>query len=63
LYFSLIITDEMLEEATHALTTVGKFIKAYPMEITNKDGEVCATVMNEVYIRNLHHGEKQVVAY
>jgi len=63
LYFTLIITDEMLEEAIHTLNTVGKFVKAYPMEITNKDGEICATVMNEVYIRNLHLGEKAIVAY
>jgi hypothetical protein len=63
LYFTIVITDEMLEEAVHTLNTVGKFVKAYPMEIKNKDGELCATVMNEVYIRNLHKGEKGVVAY
>jgi hypothetical protein len=63
LYFTVVITDEMLEEAVHTLQTVGKFVKAYPMEIKNKDGEICATVMNEVYIRNLHIGEKGVVAY
>jgi hypothetical protein len=63
LYFTITISDEMLLEATEALKTVGKFVKAYPMEITNKHGEVCATVMNEVYIRNLHMGEKPVVAY
>ena len=63
LYFTINITDEMLLEATEALNTVGKFVKAYPMEITNKQGEVCASVMNEVYIRNLHMGEKPVVAY
>lgn len=63
LYFTLTITDEMLREAIEALRTIGKFVKAYPMEITNKDGEICATVMNEVYIRNLHKGENPVVAY
>lgn len=63
LYFSISVSDEMLAEAIEALTTVGKFVKAYPMEITNEQGEVCATVMNEVYIRNLHLGETSVVAY
>ena len=53
----------MLEDAIHALNNEGKFVKAYPMEVTNKNGVLCATVMNEVYIRNLHHGEKAVVAY
>jgi hypothetical protein len=42
---------------------MGKFVKAYPMEIKNAAGELCATVMNEVYIRNLHNGEQPRVAY
>lgn len=63
LFFTLIITDEMLNEAIEALNTGGKFIKAYPMEIFNKSGELCATVMNEVYIRNLYNGEEGRVAY
>lgn len=63
LFFTVVITDQMINEAVEALTHTGKFVKAYPMEITDKHGEVCATVSNEVYVRNLHHGEKQVVAY
>jgi len=63
LYFTIRITDEMIAEAEEALRTVGKFVKAYPMEITNKNGELCATVMNEVYVRNLHQGEEPRVAY
>ncbi|RAJ30270.1 DUF4442 domain-containing protein [Pedobacter cryoconitis] len=63
LVFTIIITDEMLNDAIEALNTSGKFVKAYPMEIKNSDGEVCATVMNEVYVRNLHSGENGPVAY
>jgi len=63
LFFTVIITDEMLSEAVLALQTVGKFVKAYPMEIKNAEGELCATVMNEVYVRNLHTGEQPIVAY
>ncbi|HEY0177731.1 MAG TPA: DUF4442 domain-containing protein [Pedobacter sp.] len=63
LYFTISITDEMLNEAIEALNTNGKFVKAYPMEIKNREGEVCATVMNEVYVRNLHSGEHGPVAY
>lgn len=63
LYFTINITDDMLNEAITALNTSGKFVKAYPMEITNADGEICATVMNEVYVRNLHQGEKPRIAY
>jgi len=63
LYFTLAITDEMLNEAIGALNSSGKFIKAYPIEVTDHQGLVCATVMNEVYIRNLHSGENGPVAY
>ncbi|MBB6498559.1 DUF4442 domain-containing protein [Pedobacter cryoconitis] len=63
LYFTVLITDEMLNEAIEALNTTGKFVRAYPMEIKNSDGEICATVMNEVYVRNLHSGENGPVAY
>ncbi|KLT64217.1 DUF4442 domain-containing protein [Pedobacter sp. BMA] len=63
LYFTIRLTDAMVAEAEEALKTDGKFVKAYPMEITNKNGELCATVMNEVYVRNLHQGEEPSVAY
>ncbi len=63
LYFTIKVSDEMLEEAINTLKTNGKFIKAYPMEITNGDGDICATVMNEVYVRNLHQGEEPRIAY
>lgn len=63
LYFTVIITDEMLNEAKQALNTTGKFVKAYPMEIVNEAGELCATVLNEVYVRNLHLGEESRIAY
>ena len=63
LYFTAIVTDDMLNEAIETLNTVGKFVKAYPMEIMNDKGELCATVLNEVYIRNLHSGEQPRIAY
>ena len=63
LFFTITITDEMLNEAISDLNSIGKFVKAYPMEIKNKAGEICATVMNEVYIRNLHKGEEPRIAY
>lgn len=63
LYFTIIVSDDMINEAIVALNTSGKFVKAYPMEITNAQGEVCATVMNEVYLRNLHKGEEPRIAY
>ena len=63
LYFKIKLSEDQIMEAEEALKTVGKFVKAYPMEITNTDGEVCARVINEVYIRNLFKGEEDIVAY
>ncbi|WP_256005947.1 DUF4442 domain-containing protein [Pedobacter deserti] len=63
LYFTIKVSDEMLEEAVQALSTQGKFIRAYPIEVCNSEGELCASVINEVYIRNLHQGEISRVAY
>ncbi|MEE1944326.1 DUF4442 domain-containing protein [Pedobacter sp. KR3-3] len=62
LYFTLVVTDEMIAEAKTALNTTGKFVKSYPMELYNKQGELCATVQNEVYLRTKFPGEKQKVA-
>jgi len=62
LHFTLTITDEMIAEAELALNTTGKFVKAYPMELYNTQGELCATVMNEVYLRNKFPGENKAVA-
>lgn len=63
LHFTITITDEMLKDAIITLNENGKFVKAYPIEVTDGHGLVCATVMNEVYIRNLHSGENGPVAY
>lgn len=62
LYFTIKITDEMIAEAERALTEKGKFVKSYPMELFDKEGELCATVMNEIYLRTKFPGEKQKVA-
>jgi hypothetical protein len=63
LFFTIIISDEMLNDAVEALNTLGKFVRAYPLEIYTSDGVLCATVLNEVYIRNLHLNEQPRVAY
>ena len=53
LYFRIEITDEMIETAEQALQQQGKFIKAYPIHVFDRDNVLCATATNEVYIRNL----------
>jgi hypothetical protein len=63
LYFKIALTENDIFEAETALKTVGKFVKTFPMEIVGSDGEICARVMNEVYVRNLFKGEEETVAY
>jgi hypothetical protein len=53
LHYSIQLTDEMIADCEKALKTEGKFIQAYPIEIFDKHNELCATALNEVYIRNL----------
>ena len=63
LYFEIIITDEQIAEAETALLKLGKFVKTYKIEIYNAENVLCAVAQNEVYIRNLFHGEHQTIAY
>lgn len=62
LYFTIKITDEMIAEAEQTIKANGKFVKTYPLELFNKNGELCATALNEVYLRQIFPGEEQKVA-
>lgn len=64
LYFQIRLTDQDVKEAKNSLDTVGKFIRKYPMDIVDQDGQLCAKVVNEVYVRNLKYQDEQpTVAY
>jgi acyl-coenzyme A thioesterase PaaI-like protein len=63
LYFKIILSEDDILEAEQALKTIGKFVKSYPIQITNKNGEICALVNNEVYIRNLFTDKKTTISY
>lgn len=53
LHYTITISEDMIAEAEQKLKEEGRFIKAYPIEIYDKTGGLCATAMNEVYLRNL----------
>jgi hypothetical protein len=57
LHFNISLSDEDIAEAEHVLITGGKYIKAHPIDIYNKAGEICVTLMNEIYVRNLNFVE------
>lgn len=53
LHFRIEVSDEMIAEAEQTLLQQGKFIKAYPINVYDRSDVLCATAINEVYIRNL----------
>jgi hypothetical protein len=63
LVFKIELSDNEINEAIKSLKTVGKFVKAFPINMYNSKGELCVNVINEVYIRNLFIGEEQSIAY
>ena len=57
LYFDISISEDDIKEIEMVLANDEKHIKAYPIEMYDKDGELCVSVMAEVYIRNLYPAE------
>ena len=53
LHFNIKLSDDDITEAEHVLNTGGKYVKAHPIDIYNDKGEVCVSIMSEVYVRNL----------
>jgi acyl-coenzyme A thioesterase PaaI-like protein len=53
LFFEIKISDEDIAGAKEALIITGKYEKLFPIDIYNKAGEVCASLMSEVYVRDL----------
>ena len=53
LYFDIKLDTNEIAEAEHILKTAGKYVKAHPIDIYNKNGEICVSLTNEVYLRNL----------
>ncbi len=54
LYFDITLTEGDINEVTNSLNNLGKHIKVYPIEIYNTTRELCASLMVEVYVRNLN---------
>ena len=63
LSFRIQLSETTIKEAEEVLHTQGKFVKSFPIDLYDTNGVLCASVQNEVYIRNLHKGEADIVAY
>jgi hypothetical protein len=54
LYFNISLTDYDITSAEAVLNTGGKYMAHHPIDIYNKDGEICVSLINETYMRNLN---------
>ncbi|MBL4676510.1 MAG: YiiD C-terminal domain-containing protein [Mucilaginibacter sp.] len=54
LTFKISITDQQLQEALAVLNASGKYENTLAIDIFNVDGEICVSLQNEVYIRDLN---------
>jgi len=54
LFFKIALTDSEIALAEEILNTQGKYMAHHPIDIYNKNGEICVSVLNEVYLRNLN---------
>jgi hypothetical protein len=58
--FKIKITDDDAGECEYLLNTFGKYMKNYLIDIYDKKGDICVSVMNEVYVRNLNFNHEKV---
>ncbi|MFB5944593.1 DUF4442 domain-containing protein [Albibacterium profundi] len=54
LNFSISITSEQIQHAKADLDNLGKHVICFEFDLFDRDGLLCASVKNEVYIRNLN---------
>lgn len=59
LHFAITLDQHDIQAVEKALATNGKFINTYPISITDKQGNVCAIMHNEVYIKDIQFQSKQ----
>ena len=55
LFFKINIDDKVISKCEQALKTTGKFVKVFVVDIYDKNGQLCVSVSNEIYIRDLHY--------
>lgn len=53
LNFRIKLSEEEISIAENILNTTGKYTAHHPIDIYDKDGNICVSLMNEVYVRNL----------
>lgn len=57
------LSQDEVDEAAAALDRDGRFSKSYGVEARDRDGDVCAAIETEVFIRHPWRGQKEVSAF
>ena len=57
LSFKIELDESEITEAEEILNTIGKYTRTYPINIFDKNGVLVASVLNEIYMRNLNFTE------
>jgi len=57
LSFKIVLDESEIVEAEEILNTIGKYTRIYPINIYDKNGVHVASVLNEIYMRNLNFTE------
>lgn len=60
LKFSIILTEEIINETEEILKKKGKFVSTFHIKLYDENNEICALVDNEVYIRDLNFKHKKL---
>jgi hypothetical protein len=63
LYFKINITDENITDCERDLNSTGIHRRTFPIEIYDKSGQLCATVLIKIYIRNLNYMKVDQVSF
>lgn len=57
LFFTIQLSDKIISNVEATLKRGEKYIKAHPITMFDKDGELCVEVKCEIYIRNIEISE------
>lgn len=55
LFFKINIDDKVLSKCEQALNKEGKFVKVFVIDLYDTNSQLCVSVSNELYVRNLNY--------
>ncbi len=55
LYFKINLSDTDIAFCEELLQTTGKYLKVFPIDAFDKEGDICVSMMIKIYVRNLNY--------